>query len=74
MDKLSARLIKKEGAQINKMRKGQDFIGPSSLISLRTIAQFHLPLVLLQIVDDVTKLQCVIIFIFSTVKEKGLRK
>ena len=45
------------------MRKGKDFIGPFPLISLRTITQFHLPLVLVQIVDDVTELQCVIIFI-----------
>lgn len=76
MDKLSARLIKKksERAQINKMRRGKDFIGPFPLISLRTTTQFHLPLVLVQIVDDVTELQCVTIFIFWTVKEEGLRK
>ena len=55
------------------MGKGKDFIGPFPLVSL-TATQFHLPLVLVQIVDDVTELQRVIIFIFWTVKEEGLRK
>lgn len=75
MDKLSARLTKKksERAQIRKMGKGKDFIGPFPLVSLTT-TQFRLPLVLVQIVDDVTELQRVIIFIFWTVKEEGLRK
>ena len=74
MDNLSARLTKKksERAQIRKMGKGKDFIGPFPLVSL-TATQFHLPLVLVQIVDDVTELQRVI-FIFWTVKEEGLRK
>ena len=56
------------------MRKGKDFIGPFPLISLRTITQFHLPLVLVQIVDDVTELQCVIIFISLDSERRGSQK
>ena len=76
MDKLPARLIKKksERTQIGKTRKGKDLIGPFPLVSLRTITQFHLPLVLVQIVDDVTELQCVITFIFLDSERRGSQK